>query len=104
MISQKVLATAFEEKHPETGQATGKLSTSRLLSWVFATFSIIILVTELGTSIIGEFWSESSDGVMFGLKSAIMYSVGLGVVSVGFYMNRAGGAFDRVIKVLTGGS
>ena len=51
------LKTIIEEKHPETGEATGKLSTSRLLAWVFAFFSILILLAEMGTSIAGEIWA-----------------------------------------------
>jgi hypothetical protein len=98
----EILRTVLEEKNPDTGAPTGKLSTSRVLAWVFAVLSALVVSFELGVAVIGEFWSDKCDGELFGLKSAVMYGVGLGVVAAGFAAGKAGGLFDRIADRLTG--
>lgn len=98
------LKTMLQQKDP-TGEATGTVSTSRVLAWAFAIFSMAVLAVELLLTILLKLavlqTCDASTSV-FGLKTALTISVGLGIVSVGFYLGRAGGAFDMALKRIFG--
>lgn len=99
-----MLKTALQEKDPVTREPTGKYSTARVLSWVFAVMAGVLIAAEVGVALAGEFFKDSCDGVLYGLKESAFYAIGLGIVSAAFYAGRADGWFDKVMQRIFGGS
>lgn len=94
--------TILQEKHPVTGEPTGATSLARVLAFVFAVLSVVVIGVELGVDTatrLGLFGLEANPAHE---ASAARYAIGvaLGVVSVGFYLGKARGAFDKALDRL----
>lgn len=81
--------TVLQEKDPRTGQATGATSLARVLAGVFGLLAAAVLGSYLYLALAGQ---ESP----FTFWQALLGSVVLGAVAVGFYRGRGGRLFDGV--------